>query len=52
MLMEKGNADGQCGVCGDPVPELNLNKFYCSEKCRGTAREFYTEQDRGYGDEE
>ena len=52
MLTRKGNADGQCGVCDGPVSEFNLNKFYCSEKCRETARKFYTEQDRGYGDEE
>lgn len=27
-------ATGRCFHCGGPVPQTNLNKFYCKDECR------------------
>jgi hypothetical protein len=33
--------DGRCGICSEPVPTTNLNKFYCSDGCIGEAHSYY-----------
>jgi len=33
----KEHADGKCGICGERVPDSNLNLFYCGESCRREA---------------
>ena len=40
-MKKKTKADGLCTICGEKVPETNLNKFYCSEPCRIEAWKFY-----------
>lgn len=40
-MINKKKADGFCGICQDKVPQSNLNKFYCSDKCGQEAWRIY-----------
>lgn len=39
-------ATGFCFKCRAPVPETNLNKFYCSDPCRKQAYEETLQRER------